>query len=390
MSITRTIKKIVQDTSDKVYFKMAHRTEIQKFKDPRRREIANSYPLTKEQKVEIDELYVTNYGEKIDYVWHQNYAAHSNKFDYRFFPELLFIPEFELYQNHNLSANRMMGDKNFLPIVAKAAGVKMPETIVSCTNGVLRDNDNHILTSSMCEDILHKNSQFFVKPATGSCSGKSCKLVTESDVFAINRNALVINNNNGDGGYSSNYVIQEVVKTHTSISALHPESVNTFRIITYLWKDTIETMPVILRIGRGKSNVDNAHAGGMFIAVHSDGSLGDHAVTEFNQQFTKHPDSGIVFKDYVIASYDKMILAAKRMHEMVPQIGVVNWDFTVDADGEPILIEANISGGSIWLPQMVHGVGAFEERTEEVLQWLRFMKKLKPSERKTYVGGKMG
>ena len=78
------------------------------------------------------------------------------------------------------------------------------------------------------------------------------------------------------------------------------------------------------------------------------------------------------------------------MHEMVPQIGVVNWDFTVDEKGEPVLIEANISGGSVWLPQMAHGVGAFGEQTKEVLQWLRFMKKLKPSERKAYVGGKMG
>jgi len=389
MSITRTIKKVVQETSDKVYFKMVHRNEIQKFKDPRRREIANQYPLSKEQQEQIDELYVTNYGEKIDYVWHQNYAAHANKFDHRFIPELLYIPEFERFQNQNDAANRILSDKNFLPIVAKAAGVKMPETIVSCTNGVLRDSDNHILTSSMSEDILHKNSRFFVKPATGSCSGKSCKLVTESDDFVINGNTLIFKDNN-KVKYSSNYVIQEVVKTHPSISALHPESVNTFRIITYYWKNAIETMPVILRIGRGKSNVDNAHAGGMFIAVHADGSLGDHAVTEFNQQFYTHPDSGIVFKDYIIASYDEMIKAAKRMHEMVPQIGVVNWDFTIDENGIPVLIEANIKGGSVWLPQMAHGVGAFGDRTEEVLQWLRFMKKLKPSERKAYVGGKMG
>ena len=390
MSITRTIKRIVQDTSDKMYFTMSHRTEIHKFKDPRRREIADQYPLSKEQKEQIDELFVINYGEKIDYVWHQNYAAHANKFDYRFFPELFFIPEFEKFQNNNPAANSMMSDKNFLPVVAKAAGVKMPETIISCTNGVLRDNDNHILTSSMSEEILHKYNQFFVKPTTGSCSGKSCILVTEEDKSEIINNRLIINKKSDKGGYSRNYVIQEVIKTHNTLTALHIESVNTFRIITYFWKDTIETMPVILRIGRGKSNVDNAHAGGIFIAVHADGSLGDHAVTEFNQQFTKHPDSGIVFKDHIIASYEKMIITAKRMHEMVPQIGVVNWDFTVDEKGEPVLIEANISGGSVWLPQMAHGVGAFGEQTKEVLQWLRFMKKLKPSERKAYVGGKMG
>lgn len=78
------------------------------------------------------------------------------------------------------------------------------------------------------------------------------------------------------------------------------------------------------------------------------------------------------------------------MHELVPRIGVFHWGFTIEKEGEPILIEAIIRGGAIWVSQMAHGVGAFGERIEEVLQWLRFMKKLKLSERKAYVGGKMG
>jgi hypothetical protein len=38
---------------------------------------------------------------------------------------------------------------------------------------------------------------------------------------------------------------------------------------------------------------------------------------------------------------------------------------------------------------MAHGVGAFSERTEEVLRWMRFMKKLGAAERKKYAFGKM-
>lgn len=78
------------------------------------------------------------------------------------------------------------------------------------------------------------------------------------------------------------------------------------------------------------------------------------------------------------------------MHEAVPQIGVVNWDITLNHDGDPVLIEANTQNGSVWLPQMAHGTAPFAERTEEVLQWLRFMKKLKPHERGMFVGGYMG
>ena len=77
------------------------------------------------------------------------------------------------------------------------------------------------------------------------------------------------------------------------------------------------------------------------------------------------------------------------MQETVPQLGVVNWDFTIDQEGDPILIEANCHDGSVWLPQMAHGAGAFGDKTAEVLSWLRFMNRLKPHQRKPYVGGWM-
>ena len=43
------------------------------------------------------------------------------------------------------------------------------------------------------------------------------------------------------------------------------------------------------------------------------------------------------------------------MAMQLPEIGVVNWDFTVDHNNNPVLIEANIGGGSIWLTQMANG-----------------------------------
>lgn len=147
-------------------------------------------------------------------------------------------------------------------------------------------------------------------------------------------------------------------------------------------------MPVILRIGQGGHFLDNAHAGGMFIAVNNDGSLNRFAITEFNDHFEKHPDTGLVFATHKIEHFNKVLLAAKKIHEAVPQIGIVNWDFTIDKLGDPVLIEANCNGGSVWLIQMAHGVGAFGENTEEVLQWLRFMKRLKPHQWINYVGGK--
>ena len=43
-------------------------------------------------------------------------------------------------------------------------------------------------------------------------------------------------------------VIQERLVCHKSITDIYPGSVNTFRVITYRWKDDVLHMPVIMRI----------------------------------------------------------------------------------------------------------------------------------------------
>lgn len=74
---------------------------------------------------------------------------------------------------------------------------------------------------------------------------------------------------------------------------------------------------------------------------------------------------------------------------MVPQVGSINWDFTIGADGSPIVIEANMEGGSIWLSEMAHGCSPFGERTSEVLRWINLMKCTPASQRYKYQFGKM-
>ena len=74
--------------------------------------------------------------------------------------------------------------------------------------------------------------------------------------------------------------------------------------------------------------------------------------------------------------FNKVLKAAIKMHSTIPQVGIVHWDFTIDCEENPVLIEANIDGGSIWLPQMAWGCGAFGENTKEIQQWMTEQKKL--------------
>lgn len=75
------------------------------------------------------------------------------------------------------------------------------------------------------------------------------------------------------------------------------------------------------------------------------------------------------------------------MHCAIPQVGVINWDFTIDKEGNPVLIEANINGGSVWLFEMAHGVGAFGDKTADILKWLNKMNKISPNQRMKHLYG---
>lgn len=382
--IQRSCSKILKDAYDDFAIFKSRRRQKNKYKDNRRIEICKSAPLTKEQKKSIDAFYKTYYGKTIPYVWHQNFMAHSGKFDKKYFPELLYIPEFERFMNSKIEYAKAFSNKNVLPVIAQNAGIKTPDSVLSITSGIIKDASGNILDKKQACDYLKNVGKIFIKPTIDSCSGQGCFIADFCDGKDKNTNKTSLQILDSLG---KDAVMQKLIKCHESITRIYSGSVNTFRIITYRWKDEIIHMPAIMRIGQGGAFLDNAHAGGMFIAINDDGRLHKTAMTEFNNKFTSHPDSNLIFENYIIDKFPSVIKAAKNMHYAIPQLGVVNWDFTIDEDGIPLLIEANLLGGSVWLIEMAHGCGAFGDKTEEVLLWLKTMKKTPKSKRQKYEYG---
>lgn len=380
------LKNMILNFVEKIRVFILEKKEIKKFKDGRRKKIYNSITLTKEQNKSIDNLYKKNYGKKIPNIWHKYFTSYTGKFDKNYFPELLYISRFENYMNFDKSYCKVFEDKGILPLLASNIGIKVPKAYVTCTYNLYRNCDNEFITKKEALHILKNIGPCFAKPTISSDSGRGCMLLNIEN--GINKDSNESLDNIFDK-LGENFVIQEVIKSHKSLSKIYSKSVNTFRIITYRWKDEILTMPSVLRIGRNGNYLDNAHADGIFIALDADGTLHDTAFTEFNEKFCLHPNTKVKFANYKIDLFPITIVAAKKMHALIPQIGVINWDFTIDENGNPILIEANIMGGGIWLLQMAHGIGPFGDRTEEVLNWMNFMKKIKIEERYKYKFGNL-
>ena len=355
-----------------IYFKLKRylneKSEYKKVNDPRRVKLINSITLKEKKKKKIDTFYKTNYGKTIPYNWHRLYQSYTKNFDEKYFPEFLYIPYFERLMNPKEFAE-VFQDKSMVGLLTSDTDIIYPKIYISAVNGITRDENSNIISLEKAVENINSlgDKKLFIKPCVDSCSGEGCKILNLENGIDIsskqNLKDILIE-------YNGNFLVQECIENHESLKKLHPESINTFRVMTYVWNGKINCCPIILRIGQGKSNVDNAHAGGMFIGVKNDGQLCNTAFTEFQTRYAKHPDSGIIFSDYKIPYMQKIIDSAIKLHSKVPQLGIISWDLTLGKNEEVILIESNLSGGSIWLAQIAHGCGIFGENTAGILQYL--------------------
>ena len=385
-SLARNVKDTVKLGLEKAFILHERMVKMKQFREPCRREIYEQVQLTDAQKAEIDRLYGENYGKKITYIWHRHFTAFTGKFDAAYFPEHLYIPEFEFYMNLNRKYAGVFEDKNVLPMVADQMGVRMPEVILRGICGVLLNGSGKRCTEEEAAKLLEQPGEWFTKVSVGTYGGGGCRLLRMQNGrdLETGEDGKAILHRLGD-----HFVVQRRLRCAEAISAIYPGSVNTFRVITYRWREEIRHMPVIMRIGGGGSYLDNVSAGGMFIAVEDDGTLHKTAFTEFCKSFERHPDTGLIFEGHRIPGFERVLETAEHMHTAIPQLGCINWDLTIDETGEPVLIEANILGGSIDMAQMAHGKGIFGENTAEVLRWLHQMNHMSVPEQKNYMFGRM-
>ena len=361
------LRKIYHRCKDARSLHIAQKRELRKINDSRRQKILSRYNLTELQKAEIDKLFSDNYGKKVPYDWHRYFASYTGNFDVNFIPELLYIPVIEKKFNDS-KLIPAFSDKNLLPLfVSGVHNVRTPKIYLSCVKGVLRDENSRIIDEERAVNLL-ENLTCFGKPTVDSNSGRMCAVYKfENGVDAISKRKAkeVID------AMGRDFCFQELVRNCDSVRNLHENSLNTFRITTYLWKNKVWHFPVIMRIGQGKAVLDNAHQGGMFIGLSEDGILNECAFTEFQDKFLSHPDSKIEFKGYSVPEMKVALEAVEAVHQNIPQLGMISWDAVVNDKNEVIIIEMNVLGQSIWLPQMAHGVGAFGENTAEILSWVR-------------------
>ncbi|MCQ2354290.1 MAG: hypothetical protein MJ102_04200 [Clostridia bacterium] len=348
------------------------RWEKRKVRDERRQRLIDTVTLTPEQESQIDALFKENYGKTMPHDWHRLYQSFTGRFDASYFPEILFSSKFELMMNPR-KYSYVLDDKLLLPLFCDGVkNVKTPAVIGTYGGGVFFDAGKNVYSR---EEFIEKMSDIgdaVIKLTQDTASGRGVKFVSLKDgkdsVSGKMLGELIDEFLKGNS--KNTFQIQELLKPHPKLAALYPNSINTFRIVTYLWNGAVYHFPVALRLGRGGNRLDNAHAGGVFIGVSDEGIMEAEAYSEFGERVSVHPDTGVTFKGYELDFVPELIAAAEKMHLNAPQLGVISWDLTVDEKGGIVLVETNTTGQTIWFPQMANGRGAFGENTADILRFV--------------------
>jgi hypothetical protein len=162
-------------------------------------------------------------------------------------------------------------------------------------------------------------------------------------------------------------LIQEYVEQHEILQRIHPHSLNTLRVITFINdRGEVEVLATEVKFGVGSSMTDNVACGGFAARVDENGILRE-ALPENSdsyQPIEKHPTTGLQIAGIKLPYFAEGVALAKRAQLHIPQNRTLAWDIAITDKG-PVIIEANVSWGHTI--QIAIGRGLITPGLREVL-----------------------
>jgi hypothetical protein len=298
--------------------------------------------LSKDQIAQV-KSYWKQYTNNFTIDSHRKYSAITGNFNVRYIPDDLFYGVIEPYLNKRDS---IFGNKSYYPLIFPEC--KTPDVVFHKMNGYYLDRDYHFISEDQALELCTEYNEVFFKPSIDSGGGRKIAIVKSRDIRAL-RDEIA----NRRLNEIPSLVVQQLVKQHPALSAIHKGSVNTIGITTLL-RDSIITLPPVLRMGVHNNHVDNVGAGGIVCGIQANNRLMPYAFSQNGERLETHPD-GFVFNNCLIPSMDKARILVKQLAQRLPDFRLIGWDIAIGADGEPIVIEANLNSGGSFIFQCCHG-----------------------------------
>lgn len=313
--------------------------------------------LTQEQKQKVQEVWK---GIRVDYRWFaffNLFNEEGREWTPLYMPSNLYYSLVDMHYT-DYKKCRTIEDKNLNSLFFY--DVKQPKTIARMTGGVLLDGGFNCLTTEELVKKFSPDQGYIIKPSIESGGGKSIMVYKGGEVDKFD--SFV-----GEIPTYQNCVVQEFASQHEQLASLHPSSLNTIRIMTFFHNGETKAISTIIRMGAGGGEIDNASAGGIFVGVDKQGNLKNIAYNDYGDVFKQHPTTGEHYENHHVPGFDNLINLAENLHNRFLNFTkLISWDFAIDAEGDPILIEMNATHGGISFHQMCNGP-LFGDMTKEVI-----------------------
>ena len=223
------------------------------------------------------------------------------------------------------------------------------------TNFYFNSNYYHITNDAALLSFFDRifrethESQLFIKPISG-IGGKGCILIKKESLEEQIRNygtELLLNN----------FIHQEKINQHDSISKIHSNSVNTMRINTFLDKQgKCNVISALMRFGSGNLITDNESSGGFFIGIDLETETlkgqGKQSMEKGALVHDYHPDSKILLHGLKIPFIKESLQLVKQAAILIPT-RIIGWDIAITPQG-PLIIEGN-SNTSLHMADVAYG-----------------------------------
>lgn len=299
----------------------------------RLKRIDGGYKCSAEYKTEVLP-YWKQFGVKPKKYWYSLYCADSKKADPRYIPDDMWFGKIVPYFS-NMQFRRACEDKCMHDILFPK--LKRPKTVVMNIAGVFYDEKHEIISKNEAMEKCVQNKNFLIKPSIDSGEGRLIKFFDDTDIDVQKIGETF-------DYYGSNFIAQEVVHQHPALARLNEKSLNTIRIVSFLFKGEVHLLSCIIRVGASTSRVDNVGSGGYGCKINADGTLNDFAVNKNSEWISKH-ENGTVFADVTVPSFDRICKQVAEEHLRLAHFKIIGWDFAVDTQGDPVFIEYNVCPG---------------------------------------------
>ena len=298
--------------------------------------------------------------------WFELAGSRDRKMEPGYIPSDLYYLELLPYMN-NLQFRFALEDKNSLDL--RFPDVKQARTVCRKMAGEYYDGDMNLIGEDEAVKLCleegargedgedGKNAELFIKPTLYSGFGKGIQRFRPSQCSLEKIRELFRET-------GANHIVQEAIIQHEVLSSMNPDSVSTIRVTSLFMDGEVYIPNVYIRVGvPGSSHVV---VGSEYNAqILPDGSISPMICLDEGGWFDNRVE-GIFDEGIIIPGMDRVLAEARRLHPRVGHFKWIGWDFTLDQDGDPLLIEFNTTPGDN--AQRVCGRPLFGEMTDRVLE----------------------